>query len=188
MPCPSSASGQKLEVKPAMGAGPAVAPPAASVTGVAAEMQWVHRMERERKLKEQRQRISDLEGAIDERNRRMQDEMAAIQNRKAQAKNNLAGATWEQSLSTEMQAVAAKYQALNDADQARLTQLRAELEQMQRAPPGDSGLVERAKPLQPPPGRLKTPSPNRLRAGAIGQDAGGLPCVHLAQDGGGLTD
>lgn len=135
MPCPSSASGQKLEVKPAMGAGPAVAPqPAASVTGVAAEMEWVHRMERERKLKEQRQRISDLEATIDDRNRRMQNEMAEIQSRKAQAKNNLAGATWEQSLSTEMQAVAAKYQALNDADQARLTQLRAELAQMQQAP------------------------------------------------------
>lgn len=134
MPCPGNASGQKLELKPATGAGPAAAPsPSASVTGVAAEMQWVHRMERERKLKEHQQRISDLQAAIDARNRRMQDEMAEIQSRKAQAKKSLAGATWEQSLSTEMQAVAAKYQALNDADQARLTQLRAELEQMQRA-------------------------------------------------------
>ena len=69
---------------------------------------------------QQQQRIADLEATIDGRNRRMQDEMAAIQSRKAQAKNNLAGATWEQSLSTEMQAVASKYQALNDADQARL--------------------------------------------------------------------
>ena len=135
MPCPGTASGLKLDVRPAAGAGPAMAPqPAASVTGVAAEMQWVRKMERDRKLKEQQQRIADLEATIDGRNRRMQDEMAAIQSRKAQAKNNLAGATWEQSLSTEMQAVASKYQALNDADQARLTQLRAELEQMQRLP------------------------------------------------------
>jgi len=135
MPCPGATTGQRLELRPAAGASPAAAPaPAASVTGVAAEMQWVRKMEHERKLKEQQQRISDVEAAIDGRNRRMQDEMTAIQSRKTQAKNNLAGATWEQSLSTEMQAVASKYQALNDADQARLAQLRAELEQMQRAP------------------------------------------------------
>ena len=41
----------------------------------------------------------------------MTREMDALRAQKARANNNLAGATWEQSLSTEMQAVAARYKA-----------------------------------------------------------------------------
>lgn len=39
----------------------------------------------------------------------MDAEMAALRAKKSQARNNLAGATWEQSISTEMEAVAARY-------------------------------------------------------------------------------
>jgi hypothetical protein len=39
----------------------------------------------------------------------MDSELAALRARKSQARNNLAGATWEQSISTEMEAVAARY-------------------------------------------------------------------------------
>jgi hypothetical protein len=39
----------------------------------------------------------------------MDSELAALRAKKSQARNNLAGATWEQSISTEMEAVAAKY-------------------------------------------------------------------------------
>ena len=41
--------------------------------------------------------------------------------------DNLAGATWEQWLGTEMQAVVMKYKALNDADPERLKVLRDDL-------------------------------------------------------------
>lgn len=133
LPCPASASTQKLTIKPAAGV-PADAGPAAPPASGTSEMQWVRSMERERKIKEQQQRIAETQATIDRRNRQMQQEMATIRDQKAMAKNNLAGATWEQSLSTEMQAVAAKYQALNEADQARIKQMQTELEQMQRAP------------------------------------------------------
>jgi hypothetical protein len=39
----------------------------------------------------------------------MDSELAALRAKKYQARNNLAGATWEQSISTEMEAVAANY-------------------------------------------------------------------------------
>ena len=39
----------------------------------------------------------------------MDSELAALRAKKGQARNNLAGATWEQSISTEMEAVAANY-------------------------------------------------------------------------------
>ena len=54
--------------------------------------------------------------------------MDDLRNRKGYARNNLAGAMWEQSLSTEMQAVASKYAAEIDAKQERIKRLRAELD------------------------------------------------------------
>lgn len=90
-------------------------------------------MKQDRKVQELELRIGDIEGAINGRNNQMNLEMAAIRERKAYAKNNLAGATWEQSLSTEMQAVASKYKAMNDADFERLKVLRSELDAV-RAP------------------------------------------------------
>lgn len=47
-------------------------------------------------------RIADYEATMD-------SELAALRAKKSQARNNLAGATWEQSISTEMEAVAANY-------------------------------------------------------------------------------
>ena len=51
------------------------------------------------------------------RSEQMSREMDALRAQKARANNNLAGATWEQSLSTEMQAVASRYKVMNVADQ-----------------------------------------------------------------------
>lgn len=67
--------------------------------------------------------ISDYQKAMD-------GELAALQTRKARANNNLAGATWEQSLATEMQAVTAKYKAKIETAQERIKTLRAERERL----------------------------------------------------------
>jgi hypothetical protein len=56
----------------------------------------------ERQIRTAEQRIRALRA---ERDR----ELAALRERKAQAANNLAGATWEQSISQEMAAVAQRY-------------------------------------------------------------------------------
>lgn len=85
-------------------------------------------MQRDRRLKELEHTVANIEADISNRNALMSNEMEAVRSRKALARNNLAGATWEQSLSTEMQAVASKYAAMNSVDIERLKVLRADLD------------------------------------------------------------
>lgn len=89
---------------------------------------------RERRTTELEREIQATESAIDYRNNQLNAEIAALQAKKHQARNNLAGATWEQSISIEMQAVATKYKTQNDNDHERLKKLRADLETVKRAP------------------------------------------------------
>lgn len=79
--------------------------------------------------------IAGLERVIDSRNRRMQMEMESLRYRKSFANNNLAGATYEQSLSTEMQAVATRYKAQNEVEFERIRALRTELSGLQSTKP-----------------------------------------------------
>ena len=90
------------------------------------------KLERERRVRELQQQDADIANAIDRRNVDMTREMDAIKANKSRAKNNLAGATWEQSLSTEMTAVAEKYKVMNEVDLARQKQIRDELVSLQR--------------------------------------------------------
>ena len=71
--------------------------------------------------------IRKSELAIERYQGRMTAEMAALRSRKVRANNNLAGATWEQSISAEMQAVSDKYGNLIDVERDRLGVLRKEL-------------------------------------------------------------
>lgn len=112
---------QVLVIKPAMGSDP---PAAANST---ADQRMVRAMEQERRVRGVEQTIINTEHGIDNRNALMSAEVAALSNRKSAARNNLAGATYEQSLSTEMQAVSSKYKVLNDVDIERLKQLRIDL-------------------------------------------------------------
>jgi predicted RNase H-like nuclease (RuvC/YqgF family) len=66
-------------------------------------------MRAERKSREAGIEIKKLETAIEVYQRDMDRELAALRDQKASASNNLAGATWEQSIATEMQAVVEKY-------------------------------------------------------------------------------
>lgn len=120
-PCAAASTEKALKIN----AGPPSAVQARPQS--ADERQW-ERMKRERRVEDLERSIADLDANILARNDQMSNEMAALRARKAYAKNNQAGATWEHSLSTEMQAVAAKYKAMNDTDQERLKVLRAELE------------------------------------------------------------
>jgi hypothetical protein len=56
----------------------------------------------------------------------MDAELAALRAKKGQARNNLAGATWEQSISTEMEAVAANYATKIRIAQDEIAALRKE--------------------------------------------------------------
>ena len=92
---------------------------------------------------EQRERalvreINITSSRIDERNGLMNSEMAALREKKAYANNNLAGATWEQSISTEMQAVAAKY--FNDDNLTVATLVPQPIDPNKPKPQAPSGL------------------------------------------------
>lgn len=87
----------------------------------------------ERRVRELQQSIADTEGAMVQRSAQMSRELDILRAKKGYAANNLAGATWEQSISTEMQAVTQKHKTMNDLDQARIKQLRVELAAAQQA-------------------------------------------------------
>ncbi len=70
-------------------------------------------------------RIRELEFEIRDAERQLDDELDQLRRRKGRANNNLAGATWEGSISQEMQAVTTKSTARIDALRRELAALRA---------------------------------------------------------------
>ena len=70
--------------------------------------------------------IDKSEKKIRDYSRQMDSEIAALKAKKLRANNNIAGAQWETSISGEMTAVTAKYQALMDNERDRLSQLRSQ--------------------------------------------------------------
>lgn len=107
-----------------------------------ADKKILARIEQERRDKAHAHRIKDVEaqiahgeGAIAQRNVQMEGELAELRRKKGLANNNLAGATWEQSISSEMQAIVQKYKTMNDIDIERLRVLRVELDRLRSSPP-----------------------------------------------------
>lgn len=132
-PCESTGTqGNQIEVRPA-------AVPAASAQATAAPTTDAPQTEAERlrKLNERdrkQRRLKDLndreistaEGRIRSATNQCERRMGGAQHMKSYANNNLAGATWEQSLSTEMQAYATQCAAEQTRLNAALDRLLAE--------------------------------------------------------------
>lgn len=132
MPCQGQAKAQRLELRDQQ--------PTASTADTtgddsprpakprkAADVVVAEKMARDRRVRELERQVADAEGGFDIRNQRMAVEMDQLHSQRYRANNYLAGATYEQSLATEMHAVAAKYKALNDVEIERLKTLREEL-------------------------------------------------------------
>ena len=130
-PCPATAKGSEITLQKA--------PPVPVASPVDAEelkriQQTANAMERERKLKEINRAISDTEELITDNRQAMNSELSALQQKKQLATNNLAGATWEQSISAEMSSVTQKYDALIRDQQTRIERLRADADQLRKTP------------------------------------------------------
>lgn len=97
------------------------------------ERSVLRRFELDRRVRELEQDIRLLTDGISQRNASMDAELDRLKAQKSSANNNLAGATYMQSLSAEMQAVAAKHDAVNKLDVERLRQLKVDLEAAQKA-------------------------------------------------------
>lgn len=115
-PCAPGRGGQ-IEVKPASGHAPppmTAAPTATSAASLPAPQTEIERiralsrkLNRENRLMTLENRaIPDARAAIDNQRIQCEREQAALRQRKMAAANNLAGATWEQSISEEMSAAA----------------------------------------------------------------------------------
>ena len=128
-PCEATGTqGNLIEVRPAAGPAPSTAPSASTqAAGASTTDAPQTEAERLRKLNERdrkQRRLTDLnereisaaEGRIRSSTNQCERRIASAQGMKAHANNNLAGATWEQSLSTEMQAIATQC----GAEQTRL--------------------------------------------------------------------
>ncbi len=112
---------QKVEVAPAQSVLPSSTSPVSDI-----DRQKAYLAERDRDRK--REKIKELEREIVDTQKRMDFEMEALRAKKGYARNNLAGATWEQSISTEMQAVASKYNADINNKREQIRMLQAEID------------------------------------------------------------
>jgi hypothetical protein len=92
-------------------------------------------MARDRRLREINYQLRDYDAEINRYQQELEAELGALERKKLYAKNNLAGATWEQSISTQMQAVNEKYRTKIQVVNDRATSLRREAEQLKQVPP-----------------------------------------------------
>lgn len=126
-PCPTGTGGA-IVVKPATGAAD---PEPTAASGAPNETQRLQarltqmRRDSRKHLLEVRL-VPDAAAAVEEHRRGCDADLAAVQARKGLARNNLAGATWEQSLSTEMQAIAMRCDTRNRELTTQFEALRSE--------------------------------------------------------------
>lgn len=127
-PCTATGGGEVITVKPI---------PATSGSTVPASIEETDRVQnlanqagRERRLLEIDREIKALENQIGGYRSAMSEEIARLQRKKQFASNNLAGATWEQSISDEMNAVANKYDSLIRNSQNQIESLQKERDRL----------------------------------------------------------
>ncbi len=138
-PCEATGMrGKQIEVRPStLGA-------TGSATATTADTAQQLRAQSEHQAKERRLRdlnahdIPNAQGRARSAANRCKERMDAVGRKKSSASNNLAGATWEQSLSTEMQAIATQCHAetaVLNAEVDRLLNEQRQLEQELAAQP-----------------------------------------------------
>jgi hypothetical protein len=114
---PCAGAGEKITVRPASGHDPASVP----VTSGAKPMTEAERLNASTAASQRERRRRELEtihvpnaaSYIDRQRGLCDAELRALQARKLSAANNLAGATWESSISTEMTAIATRCDSRN---------------------------------------------------------------------------
>ena len=127
-PCSGAAQQEKLAVQATSGQAP-TAPTTETdrLNALAARLAKENRLSTLNNLT-----IGGAQAEIHRAQSRCQSDIAAVRNRKALANNDLAGATWEQSLSIEMQAIAAQCDTEQRRLQAHLDRYLAEKQDLER--------------------------------------------------------
>lgn len=123
---------KQINVRPAAGHSPTAPTPGsvnaspAVVNSSSNPQAVVARMEHERAIREIESKIQRLRSRVLEEQDSMNREVAALRDQKQYANNNLAGATWQQSLSGEMSAVVARYDVRIRGIEAEIERAEAE--------------------------------------------------------------
>jgi hypothetical protein len=91
------------------------------------DKEYLAAREKEKRRAELRYEIEISENRISSLEQQMNNELAGLGERKSRANNNLAGATLEQSISVEMQAVTQKYSVQIEVEQQRIERMRKDL-------------------------------------------------------------
>ena len=86
-------------------------------------------IERSNRLREIGRETKKLEKQISNYQKEMDSEIRRLREKKMYAANNLAGATWEESISTEMNAIVASIKTKIDAARAKIQSLNDEKQQ-----------------------------------------------------------
>lgn len=130
---PCAGKGEKIDVRPASGSAasppPATAPAPGARQAVAKEGAFGESWQRRTYL--ENRGIADARGAIVAHQNQCDAKQKELAAKKGQARNNLAGATWEQSISTEMQAAATLCDSKQRDLRAQLESLEKELKELQ---------------------------------------------------------
>lgn len=140
-PCPGK--GGAIEVKPASGAAYAPAPSQATNGAMTSSTNTAPPTRKEgvfgdtyrRKLDLETHLISNAKGELSSHLKNCDAQQQALAAKKGQARNNLAGATWEQSISAEMQAAATTCDTKARDIRARLEGYEKELRELQASKP-----------------------------------------------------
>lgn len=95
--------------------------------GLATDSDYYKKMKADNRRAQLNRDIKRSENKLKRYQSSMSKELAGLKAKKSRANNNLAGAQWENSISTEMQAVTEKYKNLMDAERSSLDRYRDEL-------------------------------------------------------------
>lgn len=129
---PCVGKGEQIVVKPASGSAPvAPAPVAAAPAAPAKKKEGAFGESWQRKTDLESHLISSARGELNGHLRACDAQQRQLASKKSQARNNLAGATWEQSISAEMQAAATTCDTKARDMRARLEGYEKELRELQ---------------------------------------------------------
>lgn len=95
--------------------------------GLATDSDYYKEMKADNRRAQLNRDIKRSENKLKRYQASMSKELAGLKAKKSRANNNLAGAQWESSISTEMQAVSEKYKNLMDSERSNLDRYRDEL-------------------------------------------------------------
>lgn len=137
-PC-QQGKGEKIEVRPASGYTAAPSAQGSAVTPTAKRQTEAERIEANIAVSQRDRRIRTIDETllpnarnnIEAKQSSCQREMSVVRDRKRAANNNLAGATWEQSLSSEMGAIATRCDTETRTLIGNLERLQIELSSLQ---------------------------------------------------------